>query len=198
MTTDSAAAPTRTINVPWKTALGLLGSAAFGLTIGALLAAFIAIQFFGYKVATVQSFSMEPTLDRGDLIVSRPVSIMDVKAGQVILFEEGTQVRLLVAHRVDGVMSVTTNVNNTTTGQVTTQHSRVLRTKGDANPSPDAAPVDATRLRGRLWFTLPKIGLVLHRVPLQAVLLGVAAATAIAWVGYELQRRGRRRADGPD
>lgn len=192
MTTQSAAAPTRTINLPWKTAFGLLGSVAFGLTLGALLAVLLAVQFFGYRIATVQSFSMEPTLDRGDLIFARPVSINDVKVGQIILFEEGTQVRLLVAHRVDGVTNVTTNLSNTATGEVTTQHSRLLRTKGDANPTADADSVDASRLRGKVWFTVPKIGLVLHRVPLQAVLLVVAAGSGLAWLAYELRRRGHR------
>ena len=181
-----------------RTILGVLVSTAFGLTLGTLLVALLAIQVFGYKIVTVQSYSMEPALSRGDLVIARPVRIEDVKPGQVILFEEGRDVRLLVAHRVDSVINVTTNVNNTATGEVTTQHSRLLRTKGDANPSPDAEPVDASRLRGRLWFSVPQVGLVLHRVPLQVLLLGVAAASALAWAGYELRRRGGRRIDGPD
>jgi len=35
-------------------ALGVLGSAAFGLLIGSLLAGFVAVQFFGYKVVTTR------------------------------------------------------------------------------------------------------------------------------------------------
>ena len=170
------------------TVMGVLASAAFGLLIGGLLAALLAIQVFGYHVLTVQSDSMEPALTRGDLIATRPVAIEDVQPGQIVLFEEGSDVRFLAAHRVTGLINLRTNVNNTTTGEVTTQETRLLRTKGDANPTEDAQAVEASRLRGRLWFTIPKVGLILNQVPLQAVLLGMAAATGIAWLAFELNR----------
>ena len=176
--------------------LGVLGSAAFGLLLGGLLAAFIAIQFFGYKVVTVPSFSMEPALERGDLIVSRPVSMDDVKQGQIVLFMEGRDTRLLVAHRGAGVMNVTTNIHNSHTGEDAVQKSRLLQTKGDANPTADAQPVAASDLRGRLWFTIPKLGLILDRVPLQTVLLGIAAVTGVAWLAFELYRRRARKRAG--
>ena len=168
--------------------MGVLASTAFGLLIGGLLAALLAIQVFGYHVVTVQSFSMEPALERGDLIVSRPVNIDDVKQGQVVLFMEGRDTRILVVHRVAGLINLRTNINNTTTGEVTTEETRLLRTKGDANPTEDAQPVAASDLRGRLWFTIPNAGLIVDRVPVQTVLLGVAAATGIAWLAFELYR----------
>jgi signal peptidase I len=193
MTTTRVAVNPRTSVFALRLALGLVGSAAFGLLIGGLIAAWVAIQFFGYKVVTVQSFSMEPALHRGDLIVSRPIGINDVHDGQVILFEEGTKQQLLVAHRVQSITNVTTNITNSKTGEVTTEHSRLLRTQGDANATPDADPVDASRLRGKMWFSVPRVGLVLDRVPLQAVLLMVAAASGVAWIAYELlRRRGRQ------
>jgi len=182
---------------PLSTVLGLLASAAFGLLIGGLLAALLAVQVFGYHVVTVQSSSMEPALSRGDLVVTRPVRIADVKHGQVVVFEEGRDVRFLAAHRVVGFINLRTNINNTTTGEVTTQESRLLRTKGDANATEDAQPVDASRLRGRLWFTVPKAGLILDRVPLQAVLVGVAGLAAAGWLVFELHQRLGRRKAGP-
>jgi len=188
MATEVVPAPV--VRAHWlRTALGLLGSAAFGLLLGALLAAFLAIQFFGYKVVTVQSFSMEPALERGDLVVSRPVSIDDVKQGQIVLFMEGRDTRILVAHRAVGFINVTANIHNSQTGEDTAQKSRLIQTKGDANPTVDAQPVMASDLRGRLWFTIPKAGLILHRAPLQTVLLGIAAVTGVAWLAYELYRR---------
>jgi len=182
---------------PLSTVLGLLASAAFGLLIGGLLAALLAVQVFGYKVVTVQSSSMEPALSRGDLVVARPVRIDDVNQGQVVLFEEGRDVRFIAAHRVVGFINLRTNINNTTTGEVTTQESRLLRTKGDANATEDAQPVDASRLRGKLWFTVPKAGLILDRVPLQTVLLGVAGLAAAGWLLFELHQRLARRKAGP-
>src|SRR3990170_4454672 len=191
------AAPVSATRAHWlQIALGVLGSAALGLLLGGLLAAFIATQFFGYKVMTVQSFSMEPALERGDLIVSRPVSIDDVKQGQVVLFREGQRTRLLVAHRVAGFVNVTTNIHDSQTGEDTVQKSRLLQTKGDANPAVDAQAVAASDLRGRLWFTIPKVGLILDRIPLQTVLFGIAAAAGIAWLAYELHRRRTRKQAG--
>src|SRR3990172_8502033 len=144
------AAPISATRAHWlHIALGVLGSAAFGLLLGGLLAAFIATQFFGYKVMTVQSFSMEPALERGDLIVSRPVSIDDVKQGQIVLFMEGQRTRLLVAHRVAGFVNVTTNIHDSQTGEDTVEKSRLLQTKGDANSTVDAQAVAASDLRDR-------------------------------------------------
>jgi signal peptidase len=180
-----------------STVLGLLSSASFGLLIGGLLAALLAVQVFGYKVVTVQSYSMEPALRRGDLVVARPVHIDDVKQGQIVLFEEGRDVRFIAAHRVVGFINLRTNINNTTTGEVTTQESRLLRTKGDANAAEDAQPVDASRLRGRLWFTVPKASLILDRVPLQTVLVGVAGLAGAGWLVFELHQRLGRRKAGP-
>ena len=195
-------AEVRTVSrLPWapplSTAAGVLASAAFGLLVGGLLAVLLAVQVFGYHVVTVQSNSMEPALTRGDVIVARPVRMDDVKEGQVVLFDEGRDVHFLVAHRVVGFVNLRTNINNTTTGEVTTQESRLLRTKGDANDTEDAQPVDASGLRGSLWFSIPKAGLIFDRVPLQAVLLGVAGLAAVGWLVFELRHRLGRREAGP-
>jgi len=179
-----------------STMTGVLASGAFGLLIGALLAALLAVRFFGYSVVTVQSGSMEPTLSRGDVIVARPVHIDDVQVGQVVLFEQGRDVSFIAAHRVAGFINLNTNINDTTTGEVTAQESRLLRTKGDANSAEDAQPVDAGRLRGRLWFTMPKAGLVFDHMPLQSLLLGVAGLAAVGWLVFELHRRLGRRKPG--
>jgi signal peptidase len=173
-------------------ALGVLGSAAFGLLIGSLLAAFLAVHFFGYKIVTVESFSMEPALHRGDLVVSRPANIADIKAGQVVLFEQGQVTRILVAHRVTGFVNATVNTHNSKTGEDTQEHQRLLQTKGDANTAADARTVSAVDLRGRLWFTIPRVGFILNKIPLQVVLLGVAAGTGVLWALYELARARRR------
>lgn len=196
MTVEAVAVPTSR-RLQLGTVLGVLGSAAFGLLIGGLLAAFVAVQFFGYKVLTVESFSMEPALQRGDVIVSRPANIADVKAGQIVLFEEGKLTRILVAHRVTGFVNATINIHNSKTGADTQEHQRLLETKGDANSVVDANAVSAADLRGRLWFTIPHVGFVLNKVPLQIILLGIAAGTAALWAPYELARARRRRSASP-
>jgi signal peptidase len=182
----------------WKARLatraivGGLGSVVFGLLIGGLLLGFIATRFMGYQVATIQSFSMKPALDRGDLIITRPTAIEDAKAGDIIVFMEGERIKLLVAHRVYNVMPVTTNIHNTTTGETTTSHSTLLRTKGDANPDVDAQVVDASTFKGEVLFTIPAVGLLMHDVPLQSLFIGVFLLSTLAWGGYEFARRRAR------
>lgn len=173
--------------------LGALGSIFFGLLIGGLLVGLLATQLFGYHVATIQSFSMKPALDRGDVIVTRPVSINDVKAGDIIVFEEGTQTKLLVAHRVYNVMPVTTRIENSTTGEVTESKSIMLRTKGDANSQPDDTFVTASNFKGKVMLTIPQAGFIAGDIPLQYVFLGIFVLTTISWAAYEGVRRVRRK-----
>jgi signal peptidase I len=178
---------------------GVLVAAAFGLALGGLLATLLAVHFFGYRIVTVQSGSMEPALSRGDVIFSRPVNINDVKVGQIILFDEGRDIHFIAAHRVVGFINLHTNITDSATGNVTTEDSKLLQTKGDANATQDANAVDASRLRGRVWFTIPGAGLVLDHIPLQMALFGVAGLAAACWLTLELyQRLGRRKRDpGP-
>jgi signal peptidase len=178
--------------------LGLVGSALFGLVIGALVIALFATQFLGYRVATIQSFSMEPALDRGDLILVRPTSINDADVGDIVLFEEGQNVRMMVAHRVDGVFNVTTNVTDGATGKISVSTTKVLRTKGDANDKPDPEYVSADRYRGKLLLTVPNAGLIGSRVPLQQLLLLVTAVSAVTWALYEWRRLKSRRLASSD
>lgn len=172
-----------------KTIVGVLGSGLFGLIVGVLLVALIATQFLGYKVSTIQSYSMEPELTRGDLLITRPVSAEDVQEGDVILFEQGVQTRLSIAHRVHNVLKQNTTFVNTTTGDSTSQVLTMFRTKGDANDQPDAQLVQVQDLEGKLWFVVPGVGLVLHEVPIQMVLFALVALTAGAWALYELRRK---------
>lgn len=141
----------------------------------------------------MQSYSMEPALKRGDVIIGRPVNIKDVEAGQVVLFMQGERTRIVVAHRAVGFINLTINIHNSKTGQDTQEHQRLVQTKGDANPTQDSQPVSQADLRGRPWFTIPHVGFILERIPLRVVLLAVAGVTAVLWAGYEVARMARRR-----
>ncbi|MGE3075404.1 MAG: signal peptidase I [Dehalococcoidia bacterium] len=176
-----------------RSAVVVLGGVLFGLAVGLLLLAFVATRFMGYGVATIQSYSMRPALDRGDLIITRPTSIDRAKAGDIVVFEEGERTKLLIAHRVYNVIPITTNVTNSSTGKTSTSYSTVLRTKGDANENVDEQIVDASRFRGEVLFTVPRIGLLIHDIPLEYVLMGVSASSGLAWGFYELVRYRRRR-----
>jgi signal peptidase len=167
-----------------------------GLAVAGAFAFAAATQFFGYRVIQVSSGSMEPFLNPGDLFVTRPVDIMDVEIGDVVLFKQGRDTLIPVAHRVVGAVTVRTIITDSATGEKTTQLSRLLRTQGDANDVPDTQYVDASRLEGLLWFRVPGAGRLFGSIGLQGGLLLVALAIGVAWGAFELARILRRRSRG--
>lgn len=173
--------------------LGAVLDVVAGLAVAAALVAIVATQFMGYRILGIASDSMLPALARGDLIVSRPVAITSVEHDDIIVFEEGQQTKLLVAHRVVNIIKVNTNITDSKTGAKHTEESRIFRTKGDANPVVDAQPVDAAAFRGLLMAQLPGAGGLLGSATIQQGLVALALVAGLAWLGYELLARGRRR-----
>ncbi|MBX6342348.1 MAG: signal peptidase I, partial [Thermomicrobiaceae bacterium] len=165
-----------------KLALGLLGSLLAGLALAGLILAALATQFFGFHALAIQTGSMRPALEPGDLILTRPVAIDRVKDGDIVLFESGDDRHVLVAHRVAGIVTLTTNVTDSATGKVTVERTRMLRTRGDANRTADAGLVGQDRLRGVVWLTIPRVGRILADYPVQLALAVVAALSGAAWV----------------
>jgi signal peptidase len=172
--------------------LGIFASIAFGLLLGGLVTLLMATQLLGYRIVTVQSFSMKPFLDRGDLLITRPVSPEDLKVGDVILFEEGRDTKLLIAHRISAFINVKTNFHDTSSGEVSSQVSRMIVTKGDAYATADAQPITQDKVRGRLLLHIPRVGLIFDGMPLQEVLAAISVATALAWGIFEVRQWNRR------
>lgn len=173
--------------------LGVLGAALTGLALAALALVVIATHFFGFQVLAIASGSMTPALKTGDLIVVRPASIMSANTGDIVLFTEGTQRPVEVAHRVAAVINVTTNITSASTHQTRQEHTRLLRTKGDANPQPDAQVIDASHFRGLVWFSVPGVGRLLSAGPLKLALIVVAALSGLFWATYEIANVLRRK-----
>ena len=95
---------------------------------------------FGVHPSLVGSGSMTPNLMVGDIVVAREAPIETVKVGDVITFyQEG----VTIVHRVVEIQS--------NAGKIT------FITRGDANNSVDP-PVLAENYKGKVVFTIPKIG----------------------------------------
>lgn len=123
----------------------------------------------GYlHVQTVISNSMQPTFSAGDLVVTQPVSISAIHAGDVIAFLPTASSQRPVIHRVvafdDGVMT----------------------TKGDGNSREDPWRLspDASATAYRLVLVVPYAGwLSQFQMPLLllALLFAALAVVQIAW-----------------
>lgn len=184
-----------------RTVIGAIVAVLCGLALGGLLLAVVATTLLGYRVLGIASGSMEPALRHGDLVLSRPAPIDQVKPGDIIVFQEGEKMPVLITHRVAAIINLTVEATSTSTGETTTSTTPMLRTKGDANPNPDYHTVDASNYRGIVWLVLPGIGMPLLGYPVAQVFLTVALLTAMLWVCYEViglarRRRARRLVDG--
>jgi len=104
-----------------------------------------------YRVLTVLSGSMRPTLPVGALVVVTPEPLSALRPGQVITFHRPLEDHEVVTHRVVSVGD---------------DHGHpVIETKGDANAAPD--PWKAVLQSGPVWkvrFVAPGLGHVLALV----------------------------------
>jgi signal peptidase len=177
--------------------LRLIGAFLAGLLVAAVVVALIATQLLGFHALGIASDSMAPVLQRGDLVITRPVPITTVTSGDIVAYDEGQFTRVTVVHRVVGVINVTVNTTDSKTGVKSSDTSRLLQTKGDANPTVDGVPVAGDRFRGLVFVSLPVVGGILGSGQVQQLLIGLAIATAVAWLVYEVVRFRRRRATPP-
>lgn len=131
--------------------------------------------FLGGSVSylTIVGTSMQPMLEKGDLAVIRAAE--DYRTGDVVVYtsEENPDARIL--HRI------------------IEQKGAKFVLKGDHNTWADSFMPTEERIQGKLWFRVPKAGLVFAalRSPLRAAML--AAATGSLVLGGVGGVAGRRR-----
>jgi signal peptidase I len=111
----------------------LLGLALLGLGLIYILP--------GFDVYTVRSNSMQPVFSAGDVIIVAPPGFLGhtLKDGQIITYQSGENV---ISHRIVAV------------------DGGLLTAQGDANKSPDPAPVDPAQVKGVFLFSIPSLGYV--------------------------------------
>lgn len=107
----------------------------------AILTVWISTGLLGIYPNIVYSGSMQPTFDVGDLVIAIKIPADRIKIGDILLF---TTPHGLTAHRV-----VDIRVSDKT---------KTFITKGDANNAPDIEPVYYINVKGKVIFTIPKVG----------------------------------------
>ena len=121
----------------WLAALAAV-LVVFGLTLLAILP-----RAFGYSTFIVYGGSMEPSIDKGSVVVARPAAVEAIRAGDVILFRPG-DARDAVMHRV-----VTAREAN---GKL------LFTLKGDANDTADPKELELSGRGSKVIYALPLIG----------------------------------------
>lgn len=166
--------PTLDFDQPKRALLGstanLIVTALLVVAVVGVLVVNVGPLLLPYKVFTVLSGSMEPTIPIGSEVVLRPVSADQIHVGDVITFQRpGT--KDLVTHRV--VATVTAFG-----GQ------QFWKTKGDANAAPDTWQIPASGTGLKYVFHVPFLGYALAMLgsPIGRICFILAPALLLAAV----------------
>lgn len=160
-----------------RTLTGIL-YAAVGIVLVTLLVLVAVVAFPGLvggsETFVVTSGSMSPTIEAGDVIVTREVAPAEIETGDVITFTDGSGTDTgYVTHRVVDV--------------VEEDDERYFQLQGDANDEPDEGLAPADYVQGELHLHLPYLGhlLLFARSTLGLALLvflpGFALVVAGSW-----------------
>lgn len=153
------------------------GSILFALLV---LAACIAIlgYMLGWRAEIVLSGSMEPAIDVGGLVIARPISPEDIRAGDILMYASISG-KNVICHRV-----------------VSVEDTPSLRfvTRGDINQHTDPNPVLPSQVIGIVCFHAPYLGYVLHFVKSPLIILAMTAFLAFAVIVPEriVSRKSRK------
>lgn len=162
---------------------------AAGLLFGVFL---IAPGLLGWQRYMIVSGSMTGTYDRGSLVFDEVVPVTSLKVGDVITYRppRGAGPKGLVTHRITAI------------GHESESHTRVFRTKGDANPVGDPWTFTLPdRRQARVVTGVPYMGFALaalSRRDVRVALVGIPALLialiAMAGLWRDLGREAEARA----
>lgn len=123
-----------------------LTTALFVVAVAAFLLLAVGPRVLGYQTSTMLTGSMAPLINPGDVVVTAPTPISEIRVGDIITYHIPVEDQRVETHRVTEIL---TNEDGTTS----------VRTKGDANNGVD--PWTAT-LQGstidRHVLTVPYVG----------------------------------------
>jgi signal peptidase len=134
----------------------------------------------GGHALTVLSGSMVPEFAPGAMVVDKPAVASSLRVGDVITYattDEVSGTPILITHRIVEVRS--------------DAGARIFITQGDANDTADNRPVQASQVRGKVWYSVPYVGTARNFLLAKGaglILGGVAGLIAAVWFLVRLFR----------
>jgi signal peptidase len=128
----------------------------------------------GWQLQSVQSGSMAPTYPVGSLLVTTQIDAAQVQPGMAIVFDDAKASGHLVTHRVV---------------RIAPGETLQFVTQGDANSAPDAAPVPARLVRGRVLWQVSQLGTVLDWLQWPRSFVILVLIPGLLLVGLEWRAR---------
>lgn len=118
--------------------------AAYLYCLGALVAWVALPLFTGLTPTLIISGSMAPTIAAGDIVLIGNAADEELRAGDVVTFDDPATPGRLLTHRIAGV-----------------QADGTIRTRGDANASEDSTSIRRSHIRGVGRVLVPAVGMPL-------------------------------------
>lgn len=148
------------------------------------MAPFTVPKLFGYRIYGVLTESMTPAYSVGSVVYIRTCEPEEIRVGDVITFQMGTDTEYVMTHRVVEIDS----------------EAAAFITKGDANDAADPEPVAFRRLIGKAVLCIPGLaGLsdLIDSTTGKALIFIVFALAFILWVIADMlapaRKRGKKR-----
>ena len=125
----------------------------------------------GWRIDTVMSGSMSPTVKSGAILITQPVDPTNIKVGDIITYGSPLNGKL-VTHRV-----------------IEIRHSSplVFQTKGDSNKDPDPYTVPPENVLGKVCFNAPLLGYIARFLQEPMVLLLAVSIPGIIIIVMEIR-----------
>ena len=134
--------------------------------------------FGGYCPLIVESGSMKPEINSGDLIICKQIDSSQVKIDDVIaFFDPASKKSSVVTHRVVEIVNENGSLS--------------FQTKGDANNVADTNLVPADNLVGIYQFRIPGAGSIAMFMQTPAGLIICVFVPLALLIGYDIIRRRR-------
>lgn len=151
-----------------------LTAAVAGLAL--LILAAVGPTLAGRKAFIVLGGSMEPGIGTGAAVVTEAVPPGDLRTGDVITYVARSN--QVVTHRIVETSEDAAGL--------------AFRTRGDANETPDPEPVRSVNVLGRVWYSVPLAGYVLHAGNQPATKLALMTLALITVLGLLVRSAARR------
>ncbi|MGM9473505.1 signal peptidase I [Pseudarthrobacter sp. YS3] len=159
----------------FRRTVSYLTTAFLVLAVASFLMLAIGPRLLGYQTSTMLTGSMAPLINPGDIVLTRPVPLEDIKVGDIITYSIPVEDRRIETHRI---IEITVDPDGTTT----------IQTKGDANNGVDpwTATVNGASI-DRHVLTVPYVGTAIRalREPiiLNTLMYGAPAVLVLMLLG---------------
>ena len=131
--------------------------------------------FLGKKLFIVETDSMKPLFDGGDLIVTKNIDPKTLEVGDVIAYSEG---KVVVTHRIEEIQEEENKLQ--------------FITKGDANNAADIEPVVEDNVESIYWFKIKGMGRVAMFMQTPIGITIFVIIPVIGFIGYDILRQKKK------